>query len=79
MNRIKVLIKYYVKDALYEMFSSTKVKKPVMLLLLLLIIGCISMPLGIMVGSSYDVLNSIGQGGMIIAFILFLGRSKSVV
>jgi ABC-2 type transport system permease protein len=75
MNRAKTLINYYVKDALYEMFSSTKMKKPVVILLMLLVIGCISLPLGGMVDVFYNALAPVGQEGMVITIILFLGGS----
>jgi ABC-2 type transport system permease protein len=75
MHRIKVLTKYFIKDALYENFSSFKINKWLMVVLMTLIIGIISAPLGMMVSFLYEPLKSLGQEAMVIAFILLIGGS----
>ena len=75
MHRIKVLTKYFIKDALYENFSGFKINKWLMVVLMTLIIGIISAPLGMMVSFLYEPLKSLGQEAMVIAFILLIGGS----
>ena len=75
MHRIKILTKYFIKDALYENFANFKMNKWLLMLLMLLIIGIISAPIGVMVGSLYDPLKAFGQEQMLIAFILIIGGS----
>jgi ABC-2 type transport system permease protein len=75
MHRIKILTKYFIKDALYENFANFKMNKWLLMLLMLLIIGIISAPIGVMVGSLYDPLKAFGQEQMLVAFILIIGGS----
>ena len=75
MHRIKVLTKYFVKDALYEIFSNSKINKWLMMVLMLFLIIVISAPIGGMVGVLYEPLKLIGQEGMIVALILLMGGS----
>ena len=73
MHRIMVLTKYFIKDALYEIFSGFKINKWLLVVLMILIVGIISAPLGVLVSFLYTPLKSLGQEAMVIAIILLIG------
>ena len=53
MNRLKVLTKYFVRDALQDMFNGSKMKSGFMALLMMLLIAFMSLPLIITVDVLY--------------------------
>ncbi|MGL4109572.1 putative ABC transporter permease subunit [Clostridium sp. LP20] len=75
MKRLKVITKYFTRNALEEMFASGKMKPGVIILLMMLVIGFISLPFGALVGLGYNAFHSMGQEGYLLALILFVGAT----
>ena len=73
MNRLKVLTKYFVRDALQDMFNGSKIKSGFMVLLMMLLIAFMSLPLIIIVDVLYEPFVIIGQEGMLLSLILLIG------
>ncbi|NLK95978.1 MAG: hypothetical protein GX275_12465 [Clostridiales bacterium] len=74
MSRTKTLTKYFVKNALDEMFNSNGKMKPIVkMALMILLIMLVSIPFSAMVGMYYPTLKLVNQEGMIIAMLLSSG------
>ena len=73
MNRLKVLTKYFVRDALQDMFNGSKMKSGFMALLMILLIAFMSLPLIITVDVLYEPFAIIGQEGTLLSLILLIG------
>ncbi|WP_297426378.1 hypothetical protein [Clostridium sp.] len=77
MNRLKLITRYFVRNALEEMFASSKLKPIFIVILMMIIISMISLPFTIMIGASYDSFHSVGQEGALLAFVLSIGATVS--
>jgi len=75
MNRLKVITKYFIKNALEEMFVSNKIKPVFMVILMILLGSLISLPFTIMVGEGYESFHAVGQEGLLLAIILSIGST----
>ena len=75
MNRLKIITKYFIKNALQEMFSNKKMGTGTLIALMTFCIIALSAPFATMVVGSYDTFHSIGQEGMLLSTILFSGAS----
>lgn len=73
MNRTWVISKYFIKSALEEMFASKKMKAPIVAILMLVVVMCISLPFCGLVGSLYNPFKLIGQEGMLLSMLLLSG------
>ena len=73
MTRLKVLTKYFVRDALQDMFNGSKMKSGFMALLMMLLIAFMSLPLIITVDVLYEPFAIIGQEGTLLSLILLIG------
>lgn len=77
MSRLKTVTKYFIKNALNEMFGSSKIKPAFIAVLMILVISMISMPFTIMVGAGYGVFHDAGQEGMLLSLIISAGAAVS--
>lgn len=75
MSRIKIITKYFIKNALNEIFASSKIKPVFIVVLMIFVISMISMPVTVMIGESYESFRSMGQEGILLAIILSLGAT----
>lgn len=75
MKRLKIITKYFIRNALDEMFSGTKLKPVFIVILMIFTVSMLSMPFTIMVGESYKSFHSIGQEGTLLATVLSLGSA----
>ncbi len=77
MNRIKIITKYFIKNALDEMFASSKMKPVFIVILMLFVVSMISLPFTFMISEGYKSFHSMGQEGALLAIILSLGSTVS--
>lgn len=73
MNRTWVISKYFVKNALEEMLANKKMKAPIVAIIMLAIVMCISLPFCGLVGGLYSSFKTLGQEGMLISMLLLSG------
>ena len=72
MSRGIILTKYFLKESIEEMFGKSKMKAPVMFILMIVAILALSAPFAAIVGVAYPGLEKLGQEGSIITFMLFV-------
>lgn len=72
MRRGVLLTKYFLKSSFEEMFGNSKMKAPVIFILMIIAVLGLSAPLAGMVGMAYPGLEKLGQEGAIITFMLFV-------
>ena len=77
MNRRKIITKYFIKDALDEMFASSKMKPVFIIILMIFVVSMISMPFTVMIGEGYESFHSMGQEGVLLAIVLSVGSTIS--
>lgn len=77
MNRLKLITKYFVRNALDEMFASSKLKPGFIIALMIFMVSMISLPFTFMVLEGYKSFHSIGQEEALLAIILSLGSTAS--
>lgn len=77
MSRLKTVTKYFIKNALNEMFGSGKMKPALIAALMIFGISMISMPFTVMVGAGYEVFHESGQEGMLLSLIISAGAAVS--
>lgn len=75
MNRLKIITKYFIKNALQEMFPNKKMGTATLISLMTFCIIALSAPFATMVAGSYYTFHSMGQEGMLLSTILFSGAS----
>jgi ABC-2 type transport system permease protein len=75
MSRLRIITKYFIKNALNEMFASSKMKPVFLVLLMIFGVSMLSMPGAVMIGTGYGVFHSMGQEGMLLSFILSIGAT----
>lgn len=75
MSRLKIITKYFIRNALDEMFGNSKIKPVFIVLLSIFVVSMISMPFTIMIAEGYESFHSMGQEGTLLAAILSLGAS----
>lgn len=75
MSRLKIITKYFIRNAFDEMFASSKIRPGFMVALMLFLVGLLSMPFAAMIGGSYGSFHSMGQEGILLAIILSLGST----
>lgn len=76
MNRIKMSTKFFLKNALGEMFNNKK-SGALMMLLMVVLVFVISIPICGMVTSTFEGFRSINQEGYLLSLILFLGSGTT--
>ncbi|MGG7079118.1 putative ABC transporter permease subunit [Clostridium sardiniense] len=76
MNRIKMATKFFLKNALGEMFNN-KTSGTLMMALMLGLVLLFSAPICIMIGTTYEGFKAINQEGYLISFILFMGSATT--
>lgn len=79
MRRLKLITKYFMKNALESNFGNKNMKPWLSALLMLFVVGCISSPLALMVSVSYKPLEAMGQEGFLLTTILILGTLVTFV
>ncbi|MBD7910918.1 MULTISPECIES: ABC transporter permease [Clostridium] len=79
MRRLKLITKYFMKNALESNFGNKNMKPWLSVLLMLFVVGCISSPLALMVSVSYKPLEAMGQEGFLLTTILILGTLVTFV
>lgn len=72
MNRLKTLTKYFIKDALLDMFSGSKMGSKLIVVCMTAMVLFISFPFAAMIGTFYKPLHMVGQEGYLLAMILFV-------
>lgn len=77
MSRLKIITKYFIRNAIYEMFSGSKLKPAVLVALMLFTVSMISLPVTLMIVGAYDAFHSAGQEGILLLLILSLGATVS--
>lgn len=75
MSRLKIITKYFIRNALDEMFGNSKIKPVFIVALAIFVVSMISMPFTIMVAEGYESFHSMGQEGVLLAVMLSLGTS----
>ena len=75
MSRLKIITKYFVKNAIDDMFGNSKFGTGLLLTFMVFIVTLLSLPFSIMIGSQYEYFHSIGQEGALIATILVSGST----
>ena len=75
MNRIKIITKYFIKNAIQEMFPNKKKGSWDLIAVMIFCIIALSAPFATMVVGSYDTFQAIGQEGILLSTILFSGSS----
>ena len=73
MSRLRVLTKYFVRDALQDMFNKSKMKSGLMIVLMIILIAFLSLPFVIVVNKLYEPFAMIGQEGALLSLILLVG------
>lgn len=77
MNRLRIVTKYFIQNALCEMFGNSKKKTVFLLVAMILGISMISMPFTVIVRTGYETFHAAGQEGMLLAMIISLGSAVS--
>ncbi len=77
MNRLKIVTKYFVKNAIREMLGSSKRKPASLVALMIFVISMVSMPFTIMVKAGYEGFHAAGQEGMLLSIIISAGAAVS--
>jgi len=75
MSRLGIITKYFIRNALNEMFASRKMKPIFIAILMIFTVSMISMPFTVIIGSGYGVLHSMGQEGILLSFIISMGAT----
>lgn len=75
MSRLKIITKYFIRNALDEMFGNSKIKPVFIVALAIFVVSMISMPFTIMIAEGYASFHSMGQEGVLLAVMLSLGTS----
>lgn len=75
MSRVGAISKYFVKEAFGEVFSSKKLKPPVVAILMMVVLALFSIPFCSMIGIFYQPFKSIGQEGMLISLVTLAGST----
>ena len=74
MSRLKLITKYFVRNALEEGFGGKKSKSWIfMSLAIIFLMACFSAPFITMVLALYDIFKELGQEGYLISFVLISG------
>lgn len=79
MKRLKLLTKYFLKNALEETFGKSKIKTWLMVLGMIVIIALLSMPFAFIVGALYEPFAAVGQEGYLLSILLFLGATVTFI
>ena len=79
MKRLKLLTKYFLKNALAETFGKTKINIWLMVLAMIASIGLISAFIALGVGGLYGPLEAVGQEGYLLSMLLFLGATVTFI
>lgn len=79
MKRLKLLTKYFLKNALAETFGKSKINPWLIALGIVACIGLISMPFAFIVGGLYEPFAAMGQEGYLVSMLLFLGATITFV
>lgn len=77
MSRIKIITKYFIRNAIEEMFSGSKMKPAVLIALMLFTVSMISLPITFMIGSAYGSFHAANQEGILLSLIFSLGSTIS--
>ena len=77
MSRLKIITKYFIRNAIEEMFGNKKMKPAVLVALMLFTVSMISLPITFMIGGAYSSFHSMGQEGSLLLLILSLGSGIS--
>lgn len=77
MNKLKIVTKYFVKNALREMLGSSKRKPASLIALMIFAISMVSMPFTMMVKVGYEGFHAAGQEGMLLSIIISAGAAIS--
>lgn len=75
MNRIKILTKYFLKNAFEDMFGKNKKSTAFLLLMLAICAFSLSVPFIVLVSSAYENMKAIGFEKLLIDLILYFGSS----
>ena len=78
MNRIKLLLKYFIGNSFYNASSNIKSRNLAIVMYILIIIG-ISTPIANMIDSMYPNFASIGQEGYLLSIIFLIGSLTLLV
>lgn len=78
MNRIKLLLKYFIGNSFYNASSNIKSRNIAIVMYILIIIG-ISTPIANMIDSMYPNFAMIGQEGYLLSIIFLIGSLTLLV
>ena len=79
MKRLKLLTKYFLKNALAETFGKSKINPWLILLGMVACIGLISAPIALGVAGLYKPFAAMGQEGYLVSMLLFLGATITFI
>lgn len=77
MSKLKIVTKYFVKNAINEMFGNSKMKPIFIVALMIFGISMMSMPFTMMVGLGYGAFHAAGQEGILLSIIISAGAAIS--
>lgn len=75
MSRLKIITKYFIRNALDEMFAGTKMAPSIVVIGMLCLFALLSLPFSMMIWGSYNTFHAMGQEGMLLAIILSAGST----
>lgn len=75
MKRLKLITKYFMKNALEDTFKSSKMRPWVSIILILFVMACLSAPFAGSVGIAYNLLKGTGQEGTILQNLFISGST----
>jgi ABC-2 type transport system permease protein len=77
MSRLKIITKYFIRNAIDEMFSGSKMKPALLIALMLFTVSMISLPITFMIVGAYDSFHAANQEGILLSLIFSLGSTIS--
>jgi ABC-2 type transport system permease protein len=77
MSRLKIITKYFIRNAIDEMFSGSKMKPGLLIALMLFTVSMISLPITFMIVGAYDSFHTANQEGILLSLIFSLGSTIS--
>ncbi|WP_160691814.1 hypothetical protein [Clostridium sp. C2-6-12] len=75
MSRLKIITKYFIRNAIDEMFSGSKMKPGLLIALMLFTVSMISLPITFMIVGAYGSFHAANQEGILLSLILSLGST----
>ena len=77
INRLKIISKYFIKGSIDGMFGNSKFNPWFLIMCMFGLFAVVSIPMSIMVASSYEPMHQIGQESLLLSTIVSLGATVS--